>query len=246
MRPFVRKRARKQREHEIQRADNVMRIPADDEPLIQMRAMRFKNIFTVEGATNERDARVHDERPHQQRADEKRVAALRCGKKRQHRKRVTEKCAGNVAHKNFCGRPVVTEKTQTACGNDQRQRKNKIVVRVRCERHPAERARQRHAARDTVNAVHEVVRVDESHDPQKRDDDSHRAQMQFAEQRNRDNLEISQAIDRNRRNDSLHCKSDARRKRMEIVAPTENRNDDAAHEIYQRVTQLHGSHRPYG
>jgi len=54
-----------------------MTVAADDETLVEMRAMRGKNIFAFERADDERDARVHDERPHQERAEHERVAALR-------------------------------------------------------------------------------------------------------------------------------------------------------------------------
>ena len=184
-----------------------MRTPADDESLIQMRAMRGEDVFAFERAADERDARVHDERPHQERAEHERVAALIGREQRQNRECITEKRAGNVAHKNFCGRPIVREKTQTARGDGKRDRKHKTVAHVRREHHPAQPARKRDAARDAVNAVHEVVGVGESDDPQKRDDDSDNAQLQFAEQRDGDRFEKSQPIDRDRRDESLHRKA---------------------------------------
>lgn len=156
-----------------------MFVAADDETLIEMRAMRGKKFFTFEGTENEGDTRVHDEGPHEQRAEHERVATARGREQRQDRKSVTEKCAGDVAHKNFCGRPIVTQKTQTAGGDGKRDPKYERVVHVRCEHHPTQRARQRHAARHSVNAIHEVIGVDQTDDPQKRDDDAHHAQMQF-------------------------------------------------------------------
>ena len=75
--------------------------------------------------------------------------------------------------------------------------------------------------------------------------DSDHAQLQFAYQRNRDRLEITQPIDRGRRDDSLHHKTDARRKRMEVVAPTQPGDDQSAAEINQHMTQFGFSDRPY-
>ena len=85
----------------------------------------------MDRAGNERDARVHDEGPHQERAEHERVAALRGREQRQDRKGITEEGAGDIAHKNFGGRPVVTEKTQTTGGDGKRDPKHKVVVHVR-------------------------------------------------------------------------------------------------------------------
>ncbi len=45
---------------DIHDADLRMGVSADDETLIEVRAMRGEDILTFEGAANERDARVHE------------------------------------------------------------------------------------------------------------------------------------------------------------------------------------------
>ncbi len=91
-------------EHE---ADGGMGIAARHESLIDMRAVRGKDVLTPKRALNERDARVHDDRPHQKRAKHKRVATFVCGKQRQNGEGVTKEGAGDIAHENFRGRPVM-------------------------------------------------------------------------------------------------------------------------------------------
>ena len=124
----------------------------------------------------------------------------------------------------------MTEKAQTARGDGQRDPKYKQVVHVRREHHPAQRGRQRHTARNAVDAIHEVVGVREADDPQKRDDDSHDAQLQFTDQRNGDCFEVSQPINRDRCDESLHRKTEARRKRCDIIAPAKPRYDESTRE----------------
>ena len=150
------------------RADLRVGVSADDETLIEVRAMRGEDVLTFEGAANERDARVHDEGPHEKRAEHERVAFLVRCHQRQNRKGVTEESGGNVAHENFCGVPVVSEKTERARGDGERDPKHERVRQirdVRREQNPAQPSRKRHTARHAVNAVHEVVGVRESDDP---------------------------------------------------------------------------------
>ncbi len=109
-----------------------------------------------------------NERPHEERAEHERVAFLVRRHQRQNRKGVTEEGGGNVAHENFCGVPVVREKTERARGDGERDPKHERVRQirdVRREQNPAQPRRKRHAARHAVNAVHEVVGVRESDDP---------------------------------------------------------------------------------
>lgn len=123
------------------------------------------------------------------------------------------------------------EKTQTARGDGECDPKNKVVIRVCGEEHPAKRARQRHAARNAVDAVHEVVGVGETDDPQDGDDETHRAERQLPEERNGDRFEISHAQHGRKRDQSLHGKTHARTERMNVVTPAEVGNDRAADEV---------------
>lgn len=63
-------------EQNIKGADLGVFVAADDETLIEVRAMRVENAFTFEGAADEGDARVHDEGPHQEGAEHEGVAAF--------------------------------------------------------------------------------------------------------------------------------------------------------------------------
>jgi len=100
-RPGIGKQTGKQREGDIQRADRGMTVTADDETLIEMRAMRLQNIFAAERTLPKREARIKDERPDEECAEHERVAAFAGRDQRQDCKRITEKRAGNVAHENF-------------------------------------------------------------------------------------------------------------------------------------------------
>lgn len=149
-------------------ADLCVGVSADDESLIDMCAMRGKDVLAFEGAPNERDARIHDDRPHEERAEHKSVAFCVRRHQRHDRKRVTEEGAGNVAHENFCGMPVVSKKTESARGNrepDPKHERVRQIRDVRREQNPAQPSRKRHTARHAVNAVHEVVGVRESDNP---------------------------------------------------------------------------------
>ena len=153
---------------DIQGADLCVGVTADDETLVEVRAMRSEDVLTFDSAADECDARVHDESPKEERAEHERVAFLVGGEQRHDRKTVTEEGAGNVAHENFGGMPVVSEKTETARGDGERDPKHERVrqiVDVGCEQCPAQTRRERDAARNAVDAVHEVVGVRESDDP---------------------------------------------------------------------------------
>ena len=80
-----------------------MFVATHDKTLIEMSAVPDEKVFTLEHTPNEGDACVHDEGPHQERAKHERIAAFIGGDQRQDRKRISEKCAANIAHKNFCG-----------------------------------------------------------------------------------------------------------------------------------------------
>lgn len=136
------------------------------------------------------------------------------------------------------------EKTQTARGDGECDPKNKVVIRVCGEEHPAKRARQRHAARNAVDAVHEVVGVGETDDPQDGDDETHRAELQLPEERNGDRFEISHAQHGRKRDQSLHGKTHARTERMNVVTPAEVGNDRAADEVDQAMNPIGIKCRP--
>lgn len=90
-------------EQNVERADLGVFVAADDETLIEVRAMRVENAFAFEGAADEGDARVHDEGPHQEGTEHEGVAAFVGGEQRQDGEGVAEEGAACVAHKNFGG-----------------------------------------------------------------------------------------------------------------------------------------------
>lgn len=123
------------------------------------------------------------------------------------------------------------EKTQTARGDGERDPKNEVVIRVRGEEHPTERGGERDTARDAVDAVHEVVGVGETDDPQDGDDETDRAELQLTEKRNGDRFKIAHAEHRRECDESLHGKADTRAERMDVVSPAEVGNDRATDEV---------------
>lgn len=90
-------------EQNIHRADSGVFVAADDETLIEMIAVRGKDIFTFEDTADEGDARVHDEGPHQEGAEHEGVAAFIGGEQWENRESVTEEGAACIAHENFGG-----------------------------------------------------------------------------------------------------------------------------------------------
>lgn len=90
-------------EQNVECADLGVFVAADDETLIEVRAMCVENAFAFEGAADEGDARVHDEGPHQEGAKHEGVAAFVGGEQWENREGVTEEGAACVAHENFGG-----------------------------------------------------------------------------------------------------------------------------------------------
>lgn len=78
------------------------------------------------------------------------------------------------------------EKAEAACGDGERDPIDKVVVRARGEEHPTEGGRECDTARNAVDAVHEVVGVGETDDPQEGDDEADCAEWQLSEERNGD------------------------------------------------------------
>ncbi len=73
------------------------------------------------------------------------------------------------------------EKAQTARGDGERDPKDKGLICVRGEEHPTEGGRERDPARNAVDAVHEVVGVGETDDPQDGDDEADDAERKLPE-----------------------------------------------------------------
>ena len=90
-------------EQNVEGADLGVFIAADDEALIDVRAMRGEDVLAFEGAADEGDARVHDEGPHQEGAEHEGVAAFVGGEERQDGEGVPEEGAACVAHEDLGG-----------------------------------------------------------------------------------------------------------------------------------------------
>lgn len=215
-----------------------MFVAAADEALIEVRAVRGEDVFAFEGAADEGDACIHDEGPHQEGAEHEGVAAFTCGEERQDGEGVTEEGAACVAHEDLGGRPVMKEKTQTARGDGEGDPIDEVIVCARGEEHPTEGGGEGDPARDAVDAVHEIVGVGETDDPQDGDDEADRAKLQLTEERNGDGFEIAHAKHGRERDQSLHCKTDARTKRMEVVSPAEVGNDRAADKVDDAMNEV--------
>lgn len=69
------------------------------------------------------------------------------------------------------------EKAQTSCSDGERDPKNEVLIRVCGEEHPADGGGERNTARDAVDAVHEVVGIGETDDPQNGDDETDYAEL---------------------------------------------------------------------
>lgn len=130
------------------------------------------------------------------------------------------------------------EKAQTACGDGERDPIDELLIRVCGEEHPTEGGRERDTARNAVDAVHEVVSVGETNDPQEGDDETDRAELQLTEERNGDRFEITHAQHRRECDQSLHGKAHTRTERMEIVSPAEVGNDRAADEVDEAMNEV--------
>jgi len=90
-------------EQYVEGADLGVFVAADDETLIEVRAMRGEDVLAFAGAADEGDARVHDEGPHQEGAKHEGVAAFTGGEEREDGEGVAEEGAACVAHENFGG-----------------------------------------------------------------------------------------------------------------------------------------------
>lgn len=113
------------------------------------------------------------------------------------------------------------EKTQTTRSDGKRDPIDEVLIRVCGEEHPTEGGRERNTACNAVDAVHEVVGVGETDDPQDGDDEADRAEWQLTKERNGDRFEIAHAEHGGERHQSLHSKAHTRTERMEVVAPAE-------------------------
>ncbi len=123
------------------------------------------------------------------------------------------------------------EKAQTARGDGERDPIDEVLIRVCGEEHPSEGGRESDTARDAVDAVHEVVGVGETDDPQQGDDEADHAEWQLTEERNGDGFEIAHAEHRRECDQSLHGKAHTRTERMDVISPAEICNDRAADEV---------------
>ena len=123
------------------------------------------------------------------------------------------------------------EKAQTARGDGERDPINEVLIRVCGEEHPTKGGGEGDTARDAVDAVHEVVGVSETDDPQDGDDEADHAEMQLTEEWNGDGFEIAHAKHGRECDQALHGKAHTRTERMEVVSPAEVGNDCAADEV---------------
>lgn len=123
------------------------------------------------------------------------------------------------------------EKTQTARGDGERDPINEMLIRVCGEEHPAEGGGEGDTARDAVDAVHEIVGIGETDDPQDGDDEADRAELQLTEERNGDGFEIAHAEHGRECDQALYGKAHTRTERMDVVTPAEVGNDCAADEV---------------
>ena len=71
------------------------------------------------------------------------------------------------------------EKAQAARGDGERDPINKMLIRVCGEEHPTEGGRERDTARNAVDAVHEIVGVGETDDPEDGDDEANDAERKL-------------------------------------------------------------------
>ena len=127
------------------------------------------------------------------------------------------------------------EKAQPPRGDGERDPIDEVLIRVCGEEHPAEGGRECDTARNAVDAVHKVVGVGETDDPQEGDDEADDAELQLTEERNGDGFEISHTEHRGDGDQPLHGKAHARTERMDIVSPAEVGNDRTADEVDETV-----------
>jgi len=132
----------------------------------------------------------------------------------------------------------VKEKAQTTCADGERDPKDKGLICVRGEAHPTEGCRERDPARNAVDAVHEVVGVGETDDPEDGDDEADDAERKLSEKRNGDRFEIAHTQHGRKRNQALHGKADSWAERMDIVSPAKVGNDRTADEVDEAVSEI--------
>jgi len=132
----------------------------------------------------------------------------------------------------------VKKKTQTARGDGKCDPINEMLIRVCGEEHPAEGSGECDTTRDAVDAVHEVVGVGETDDPQDGDDETDYAELQLTEERNGDGFEIAHAKHGCKCDQSLHGKAGTRTERMDVVSPAEVGDDCAANEVDEAVNEI--------
>src|SRR5688500_5980877 len=104
------------------------------------------------------------------------------------------------------------QKTQTARSGGKRDPEAELSDQVACiesKQPPSKSACERHTACHAINAIHHVIGVGETDDPQKSDDDAHNAELKFAKQRNGHCFEISQSENGYDWHKPLHTKSDS-------------------------------------
>lgn len=130
------------------------------------------------------------------------------------------------------------EKAQTARGDGECDPKDKVVTCARGEEHPTERGGERDPACNAVEAVHEVVGVGKTDDPENGDDEADDAERKLSEERNGDGFEIAHAQHGGERDQALHGKADTRAERMDVVSPAEVGNDRAADEVDEAVSEI--------
>ena len=123
------------------------------------------------------------------------------------------------------------EKAQTASGDGERDPIDEVLIRVCGEEHPTESGGEGDTARDAVDAVHEVVGVGETDNPEDGDDEADNAELQLTEERNGDRFEIAHAQHGRECDQTLHGKAHTRTERMDIVSPAEVGNDYAADKV---------------
>ena len=128
------------------------------------------------------------------------------------------------------------EKTQTARGDGECDPIHEVLIRVCCEEHPTESGGEGDPTRNAVDAVHEVVGVGETDDPQDGDDEADDAELQLTKEWNGDRFEIAHAEHGYKCNQPLHGKADTRTERMDVVTPAEIGDDHAADKIDQALS----------
>ncbi len=130
------------------------------------------------------------------------------------------------------------EKTQTARGDGKCDPKDKVVTCACGEEHPTEGGRERDPTCNAVDAIHEVVGVGETDDPEDGDDEADDAERKLPEERNGDGFEIAHAEHGYERDQALHRKADARTERMDVVSPAEVSDDCAADEVDEAMSEI--------